>query len=106
MPVGNVFVGDAGGDVEHDNGALALNVISIAQSAEFLLTGSVPDIEFDRTSVRVEDEGVDLDAEGGDVFLFELTRQVPLDKGGFAHPAVSDEDELKFWHFLLCRLHG
>jgi hypothetical protein len=26
---------------------------------------------------------------------------VPFDEGGFAHPAVSDEDELELGHFLL-----
>jgi len=69
MPVGDVFVGDTGGDVEHDDGTLALDVVSITQSSEFLLPGSVPDIEFDGSSVGVEDEGVDFDSEGGNVFF-------------------------------------
>ena len=30
VPVRNVLVGDAGGDIEHDNPALALDVIAIA----------------------------------------------------------------------------
>ena len=100
VPVGNVFVGGTGVDVEHDYGALALNEISITQSTEFLLTGTVQDFEFDRTSVRVKDEGVDLDSEGGGALhiLFELTSRKALEEGGFAHTAVADEHELDFWH--------
>ena len=101
MPVGNVFVGDTGGNVEHDDGTLSLDVVSIAQSTEFLLSSSIPHVEFNRTSVSVEDEGMDLDSEGGNVFLLKLSRQVPFDKSGFAYSTVTDEDELKFWHFLL-----
>jgi hypothetical protein len=41
MPVWNVFVGDTGGDVEHDDGALALDVVAVAEAAELLLTGCV-----------------------------------------------------------------
>ena len=36
MPVRNIFVGDTGGNVEHDNGALTLDVVSITKSSEFL----------------------------------------------------------------------
>ena len=40
--------------IEHDNCTLALNVITITQSAESLLTGCVPHIESNRPTVRVE----------------------------------------------------
>lgn len=100
VPVGDVLVGDAGGDVEHDDGALALDVVSVAEAAELLLSGGVPNVELDGAAVGVEDEGVDLDAEGGDVLLLELTGQVTLDEGGLADSAVSDEDELELGHFL------
>ena len=101
MPIGHIFVGDAGGNVKHDDGALSLDVVSVAQSPELLLAGRVPDVEFDGSSVGVEDEGVDFDSKGGDVFLFELSGQVPLDEGGFADPAVTDEDQFEFRHVLL-----
>lgn len=65
MPVGHVLVGDAGSDVEHDDAALALDVVAIAEATELLLTGSVPDVEADGAVVGVEGEGVDLDTEGG-----------------------------------------
>ena len=41
MPVRHVLVGDSRGDIEHDDGALALNVVAVSQTAEFLLTGSI-----------------------------------------------------------------
>lgn len=65
MPVGYVFVGDAGRNIEHDDSALALNVVSIAETTEFLLSSSVPDVEADGSEVGGELEGVDFDTESG-----------------------------------------
>ena len=45
MPVGDVLVSDPGGDVEHDDGTLALDVVTVAQTAELLL-----DIKMYRTT--------------------------------------------------------
>ena len=47
VPVGDVLVGDTGGDIEHDDTALAIDVISVAETSKFLLSCSIPDIEFD-----------------------------------------------------------
>ena len=47
MPVGDVLVGDAGGDIEHDDAALAVDVVAITEAAELLLAGSVPHVELD-----------------------------------------------------------
>ena len=65
VPVGDVLVGDAGGDVEHDDTALALDVVAIAETTEFFLPSSVPNIEADGTEVGGERKGVDLNTEGG-----------------------------------------
>jgi hypothetical protein len=51
VPVGNVLVGDAGRDIEHDDAALAVDVVSIAKTTELLLAGSVPNVELDLTKV-------------------------------------------------------
>ena len=51
MPVGNVLVGDTRGDIEHDDTALAVDVVAITETAELLLTGRVPDVEGDLTEV-------------------------------------------------------
>jgi hypothetical protein len=104
VPVRDVLVGDAGGDVEHDDTALAVDVVAVAKTTELLLSSGVPDIELDLTKVlrcmlvtgclRVvqhtegcnaygrETERVDLDTESSDVLLLELTSQVTLDEGG------------------------
>ena len=60
VPVGDVLVGDSAGHVEHDDGALALDVVSISQSSELLLASSVPDVEPDGASVGVEHQGMNL----------------------------------------------
>ena len=51
VPVGDVLVGDARGDVEHDDTALAVDVVAIAKTTELLLSSGVPDIELDLTKV-------------------------------------------------------
>lgn len=51
VPVGNVLVCDTGGDIEHDDTALAIDVVTITQTTELLLTSSVPDVELNRTVV-------------------------------------------------------
>ena len=47
MPVGDVLVGDPGGDVKHDDGTLALDVVAVPQAAKLLLAGGVPHVETD-----------------------------------------------------------
>jgi hypothetical protein len=51
MPVGNVFVGDAGCDVEHDDTALSVDVVSVTETTELLLTSRIPDIELNLSQV-------------------------------------------------------
>lgn len=81
VPVGYVLVRDARGDVKHDDAALALNVVAVAQAAEFLLAGSVPDVEADGAKVGVEGEGVDFDTEGGYCISFSIFLRVREGKG-------------------------
>lgn len=45
VPVGDVLVGDTRGDVEHDDTALALDVVAVTETTELLLAGSVPNVE-------------------------------------------------------------
>ena len=58
VPVRHVLVRDATRNVEHDDRALALDVVAVPESAEALLARRVPDVELDGAAVRVEDEGV------------------------------------------------
>lgn len=63
MPVGNIFVGDARGHVEHDDSALPLYVVSISETTKLLLAGGVPDVEANGAEVCVECQRVHLHAE-------------------------------------------
>jgi hypothetical protein len=99
VPVGNVLVCDARGDVEHDDTALSVDVVSITETTKLLLTSGVPDVELDGAEVlpclsvscivRCKDrityggeaEGVNLDTEGRNVLLLELSGQMALDEG-------------------------
>jgi hypothetical protein len=65
VPVGNILVGNTGGNVEHDDTTLALNVVTISETTKLLLASSVPDVEADGTKVGGESERVNLYTEGG-----------------------------------------
>ena len=108
VPLGNVGVGDTRADIEHDDTAVATDVISVSESSEFLLTGGIPNIEDDVSVGGVERHGVHLDTKGGDVALLELTSQVTLDECSLADTTITDEDEfeLRDLLLLLCLNHS
>ena len=53
MPVRNILIRDARGNIEHDDTALAVDVVSITQTTEFLLTCSIPNIELDGAQILI-----------------------------------------------------
>lgn len=106
VPVGDVLVGNAGGDIEHDDTALAVDVITITETAKLLLTGGIPDIELNLTEVGGEAKRVNLDTEGGHVLLLKFTSQVTLDEGGLSGTTVTDKHELEGRSLLLSHLDG
>ena len=65
VPVGDVLVRDAGGDVEHDDTALALDVVAVTETTKLLLTRGIPNVEADRAEVGGERERVHFHTEGG-----------------------------------------
>ena len=65
VPIGNVLVSDTRSNVEHDDTTLALNVVTVTETTELLLTCSVPNVEADGTEVSVESKRVDLHTESG-----------------------------------------
>jgi len=95
VPVGDVLVGDAGSDVEHDDTALAVDVVTISETTELLLSCGVPHVKLDVTQVGSEGERVDLNTEGRNVLLLELSSQVTLDESGLSGTTVTNEDELE-----------
>ena len=46
VPFRNILISDARANIEHDNAAMAANVIPITKSSQFFLAGCVPNIEF------------------------------------------------------------
>lgn len=65
MPVWHVLVGNSASDVKHDDGALSLDVVTIAKTTEFFLAGCIPAVEDDCSKIGVESERVNFDTEGG-----------------------------------------
>lgn len=90
MPVGNVFIRDARRDVEHDDTALAVDVVSITETSELLLACGVPDVELDLAEIL----SWDLVGEGN--------RRVV---GGRCLPSRSREDgpRRREWHGTFSR---
>ena len=95
VPVGNVLVGDAGGHIEHDDAALALDVVAITETAKLFLTSRVPGVEADGTVVGVEHQGMHLHTHRRNILFLKLTGQVSLHKGRLAGPAVAHQDEFE-----------
>ena len=73
VPFGYVRVRDARADIEHDDAAIATDVVTITETSKFLLTGCVPNIEVHLAVVREEGHRVHLDTKCGNVALLELT---------------------------------
>jgi len=69
---------------------LALDVVSIPKPTEFFLARSIPDIEADGSKVGCELQGVDLNAERGDILLFEFPSQMALDESGLSSTTITD----------------
>ena len=51
MPVGNILICDAGSDVEHDDAALTVDVVTISETSKFFLSCSIPYIELDSSQI-------------------------------------------------------
>lgn len=54
VPCGDIFVGEAGCDIEHDDCALAVNVVAVPQATKLLLPRCVPAVEAQLPSVGGE----------------------------------------------------
>ena len=65
MPFRNILVGDSRGDVEHDDGTVSSNVVSLSEAAQLLLSSSVPDVEFDGAVVGEENDRRNFDSLSG-----------------------------------------
>lgn len=102
VPVGDVLVCDTRGDVEHDDAALAVDVVSITKTTKLLLTSGVPDVELDGAEVCGEAKRVNFDSERRNVLLLELSGQMALDEGGLSRTTVTDKHKLEGGDVALC----
>lgn len=54
MPIGNVLVGDARGDVKHDDSKVTIDVVAVTETAKLFLPSSIPDLKLNCTVVGGE----------------------------------------------------
>lgn len=74
MPVGDVLVCDTGCHIEHDDTALAVDVVTITETTELLLTGGIPHIELDLTVVLVAYQYMWRAIDGGGVLKLTVVK--------------------------------
>ena len=65
VPVGDVLVGDTGSDIEHDDTALALDIVTVTETTKLFLASGVPHVETEVAEVCRECQGMNLDTKGG-----------------------------------------
>ena len=80
-------------------------LVSITETSELFLTSGVPHVEADGSVVGVENHGVNLNTESGDVLLLKLACQMSLDKGGLADTTVTNKNELILSYNLSLSFH-
>ena len=56
VPIGNVLVSDTRSDIEHDDTALAADIVAVAEATKLLLTRSIPHVKDDLTKVLRRDQ--------------------------------------------------
>mmetsp|Transcript_12107 Transcript_12107/g.20095 ORF Transcript_12107/g.20095 Transcript_12107/m.20095 type:complete len:238 (-) Transcript_12107:71-784(-) len=105
VPVRNVLVGNARGDVEHDDRTLPLNVVPVTQTTKLLLTSSIPDVEFDRSAVCMKGQRVDFYTKSSYIFLFKFSSQVTLHKSRLTNTSITNEDQFEFRNVLFGLSH-
>ena len=97
--------------IEHDDGALHLNVVAIAQSTEFLLTSSIPDIEAYGTAIGMENQWMQLDTQLGDISLYKFTGHVTFNECRLTGTTIADREAFEcgnisflgnFFKFFCC----
>ena len=105
VPFLDIGVGDTGTDIEHDDSTLSIDVVSVSESSELLLSSCVPNIEYYLSVSSMEWHGVNLYSECGNVSLLELSSQVTFDKSCLTDTSISYENQFEFWNLLLSLNH-
>ena len=84
--------GLTGVDGEDDENSLAVAVIILCDGFVFVLTSSVPNLQFNSNSVQFDDLEDIIDADGHHVVFDELSLAVAQQDVAFSDSGVSDDD--------------
>lgn len=96
VPCWHVFVRDARGYVEHDDGTLALDIVAVAETAELLLACCIPDVECNRAAIGRECQRMHFHTQCGHILLLEFSSQVSLYECRLSNTSVANEHKLFF----------
>ena len=100
IPLWHVFVGDSGGDIEHEDGSVSTNIISLTKSSKLFLSCGIPEWELNWAMVSVESDWANFNTLSGNIFLLEFSGNVSLDKGGLSYSSVSDQNNLELCYYF------
>mmetsp|Transcript_11469 Transcript_11469/g.15919 ORF Transcript_11469/g.15919 Transcript_11469/m.15919 type:complete len:215 (+) Transcript_11469:3515-4159(+) len=92
VPVWNILVGHSGGNIEHDDCSLSLNVVTISESTEFFLSSSVPNIESNRSTISVKSQRMHFNSQSCNVFLFKFTSKMSFNKSSFSCSTITNKN--------------
>lgn len=95
MPIRDIFVGYSGGNIKHDDPTLSLDVVAISESTKLLLSGCIPHVETDGTSVGVENQWVYFHTQSGYISLLKLASEMSFDKRRLPSSTIPNEDQFK-----------
>jgi len=102
-PAVEVIEGLGNVNVEHEHAAISTTVESNTEGLETLLTGSIPDLQGDKTIVDHDLLGQEISTDGGTVLVGELLVHVLVHQGSLSHTAITKNDNLQ--QNLLTRCH-
>jgi hypothetical protein len=105
VPLVDISIGVSGGEVEHDDGTVGLDIVALSELSEFLLTSSVPNVKSDLSEIGVENDVGNLSTFGWDVWLLEVAGVVSLGEGGLSDTTVADENEFELGSDILRHRH-
>lgn len=90
-PIFNSFKGSPVGYVIDHNGSLGLLIVGLSHSGEFLLTGSVPELDLNALVFDLHYFGNEIHAQSALIFRAKFIMDKSLKDVGLAHTWVSNK---------------
>lgn len=74
-----------------NDSTLTFNIVTITKTAKLLLASSVPDVEFDWTTISMKHKWMHFHAKCSYIFLFKFTSDVTFDECSLSSTAIANQ---------------